>query len=356
MEMGEQGTDMAQSDSEQLEEALAEAQDLVTGLWTGRLLRAAIEVGLFERLDRDPTAAKTLAEELDLDGDKSYRLLRALGHHGLLTEDADRRFALTSVGELFQADHPHSLQDEVLFLHSPEWVSAMFHLPDIIREGEPNGFVREFGCGLFEYVEENPGFATLFNNFMTAASRSQTDAVLTALDGYDFSRFSHVCDVGGGHGHFLCHLLDAHPHLEGTVLDLPSVVAEQSQHWARKLGVEDRCAYLGGDMFDEVPSVDAYFLKWILHDWSDEECVQILSTVHESAPRDSRLFIIEGVVPGPETPHFTKRLDMTMMVHLGGRERTKAEYTTLLNEADWELDQRWEPEQHYISVLEAQKT
>lgn len=353
--MGEKSAD-ATSDPDELEAAMSEAQDLVRGLWSGRLLNAAAQVGLFDQLDDEPTAAETLADELRLDPDKSYRLLRALAHHGVVAEDNERQFALTTVGELFQHNHPHSHQEEILFLHSREWVSAMFHLPDIIREGEPNGFVREYGCGVFEYMADNPEFAELFNNFMTAASRSQTDAVLDALEAYDFSRFSHVCDVGGGHGHLLCHVLEAHSHLEGTVLDLPGVVAEESQHWAHKLGVEDRCTYVGGDMFDEVPSADAYFLKWILHDWSDEECVRILSTIRDAAPSNSRLFIVEAIVPGPETPHFAKRLDSTMMVHLGGRERTEVEYESLLNSAGWDPVERWEPDEFPMSVLEAQQS
>lgn len=343
------------SNSASVEESLEQANDLVTGLWTGQLLRAAVKVGILENLSDEPTTVETLADKLELDADKSYRLLRALGHHGVVTEVEEGHFVLTHVGEFFQEDHPHSQQQELLFFHSPEWVSPMFHLADIVKEGDPNGFVREFGCDLFEYTETNSAFGNVFNNFMTAASRDQTSAVLSALEEYDFTSFSHVCDVGGGHGHLLCHLLEAYPSLEGTVLDLPSVVAEEQQRLAPKLGVEERCTYAGGDMFDEVPSADAYFLKWILHDWSDEECVRILSNIHEAAPSDGRVFIIELVVPGPGTPHFGKHLDMTMMVHLGGRERTKAEYSTLLEKADWKLVEKWDPDQHPMSVLEAEK-
>lgn len=179
--------------------------------------------------------------------------------------------------------------------------------------------------------------------------------VLDALDPYDFSRFSHVCDVGGGRGHLLCHVLEAIPHLRGTVLDLPGVVTEEERRWASKLDVTDRCTYVGGDMFERVPEADAYFLKWILHNWDDEECRQILSTVHEAAPADGRLFVIESVVPGPGTPHFAKRLDVTMMAQVGGRERTEAEYAALLERADWELVERWTPEEGPLSILEAEK-
>lgn len=119
---------------------------------------------------------------------------------------------------------------------------------------------------------------------MSRATADETDAVLDALDAYDFSRFSHVCDVGSGHGHLLCHVLELHSHLDGTVFDLPSVVREDAQHCAPTVGVEAQCAYIGGDMFESVPTADGYFLKHVLDNWNDEECVDILSTIHDAAP------------------------------------------------------------------------
>ncbi|WP_433634386.1 methyltransferase [Halomicrococcus sp. NG-SE-24] len=78
------------------------------------------------------------------------------------------------------------------------------------------------------------------------------------LAGYDWSDVSHVCDVGGGHGHLLCSLLDEHPHLEGIVLERPDVLEEENRLWALEMGVEDRCSYVTGDFFEAVPAADVY--------------------------------------------------------------------------------------------------
>jgi O-methyltransferase domain len=102
----------------------------------------------------------------------------------------------------------------------------------------------------------------------------------------------------------LCGLLVKYPHLRGTALELPSVIAKPELLWADKMGVGDRCTYVPGDMFREVPPADAYMVKRILHGWSDSECVQILSTMHRAAPQHGRVWIMEGVVPGPDTPLF----------------------------------------------------
>jgi hypothetical protein len=152
----------------------------------------------------------------------------------------------------------------------------------------------------------------------------------------------------------MCHVLLANPHLQGTVFDLPGVVRE-GHRWAPELNVAERCTYRGGDMFKEASAADVYFLKWILHKFGDGGCQQILSNVHEAAPPDGRLFVVDTVVPGPGTPHFTKRRDVTMMVQIGGRERTREEYADLLERAEWGIVERRVPEKGPLSILEAAK-
>src|SRR5437773_461785 len=82
--------------------------------------------------------------------------------------------------------------------------------------------------------------------------------VLAALAEHDLSAVGTICDVAGGHGHFACGLLNAYPHLSAIVFDRPEVVAQTDRLWARRLGLADRCRYLGGDMFSEVPAAEAY--------------------------------------------------------------------------------------------------
>jgi ubiquinone/menaquinone biosynthesis C-methylase UbiE len=345
------------ADSERIETLVEAATDLVgtEELWSGQILYTGVELGLFEVLDDDPASASELAAEIGLDTERTYRLLRAMASLDVLDEDEHRRFSLTPVGECFRAEHPHSVRSDLLFNRSREWMRAMLHMPDIVREGDPSGFVREFGCDFFDYVQENPEFGDRYDAMIERAARDHPNQVLDALDAYDFSQFSHICDVGGGRGHLLCHLLKTFPHLRGTVLDLPGVVAEDGRRWAAELGVSDRCTYRSGDMFEAVPEADAYVMKWILHNFDDEECRQILANVHDAAPPDGRLFVVETVVPGPETAHFAKRRDVTMLVQVGGRERTRTEYASLFERTGWELVDTWNPETGSVSVLEAAK-
>ncbi|HJY80819.1 MAG TPA: methyltransferase, partial [Candidatus Binatia bacterium] len=180
------------------------------------------------------------------------------GSLDLLREDTTRTFALAPMGEWLCRDHPHSLRGMTLLEEGPETYATWRHLPALITEGQQNAFVREFGQPVFERAAQNPSYGAVINEAMSSYSRIHTTLVLEALEHYDFSGITHLCDVGGGHGYMLCSLLVQYPHLRGTVLELPSVIAQHELLWADKMGVGDRCTFVPGDMFREVPPADAY--------------------------------------------------------------------------------------------------
>jgi O-methyltransferase domain/Dimerisation domain len=322
-----------------MHDAGAQVIDLIFGRWRSQILYTGVRLGVFEALACGPRSAASVARELDVDTDMLYRLMRALGSLELLHEDHTRIFSLTPMGEWLCRDHLHTLRGMTLLEEGPEHYAAWKHLPALITEGQQNAFAREFGQPCFDYAVQHPGYGAVFNEAMSRYSSMDNALVLEALEPYDFSGISQLCDVGGGHGSTLCSLLAKYPHLRGTVLERPSVIANTALLWAEKLGVGDRCTYVPGDMFQEVPSADAYLVKRVIHDWNDDECRQILATMHRAAPQQDRVWIIEQVVPGPDTPHFSKLFDIHMLIMLTGRERTLEEYAALLEGAGWQYRQ-----------------
>jgi hypothetical protein len=146
-----------------------------------------------------------------------------------------------------------------------------------------------------------------------------------------------------------------HPQLQGTILELESTIKDRHLLWAEKMGLSDRCKYIAGDMFREVPRADAYIMKMILHDWSDKECVSILSNIQKAAPVGARVLVVEHVVPGPETPHFSKLFDIHMMCALTGRERTESEYSDLMQKAGLNYQRTLYPASRSIGIVEGTK-
>ena len=313
-----------------------QVMDLIFGRWRSQVLSAGTELGVFDHLDKQRAkTAEMLATELDADPALLYRLLRAQAAIGLLQEDGSAGFVLTQEGDLLRSDHPQSLNPVARLEEGPQHYALWKHLPAMVRDGKQNAFKREFGRMAFDYALENQDYAARFKQAMTSYSEVQSSLVLEALRGYEFSGLTTFCDVGGGYGHLMCALLLANPTLRGIVIELPEVVKDAGQLWATKLGLQQRCQYVAGDMFEAVPKADAYTLKMILHDWNDAECVKILSKIRSAAAGPAHVFVIEHVVPKHNVPHFSKLFDIHMMCWGAGQERTEAQYNFLLERAGW---------------------
>lgn len=328
--------------------------DLIFGRWRSQTVYAGAALGVFDHIASDHSIeTSTIAMRVGADSHLLYRLLRALASIGLLSEDDGRAFRLTDAGSFLRADHPQSLRGMVLLEEGPEHYAIWKHLVAMLLDGKQNGFVREFGTTGYELALRNPEYGSVFNRAMSSYSALETRWTIAALAGVDVSAIRTLCDVAGGHGHLLCGFLDTYPHLTGLVLDLPQVVSETSRLWAPQLGLSERCRYIGGDMFKEVPAADAYLLKHALHDWNDVECSRLLTNLGRAVIDRGRVFIIERIIAGPEQPDFAKLFDIHMMCGRNGRERTTAEYCDLLATAGWQYVATHRSPEAPLAVIEA---
>ena len=110
------------------------------------------------------------------------------------------------------------------------------------------------------------------------------------------------------------------PQMKGILFDAPPVI-EGARRRIEAEGIADRCEVIAGDFFESVPSGgDAYILKWIIHDWGDERAIAILRNCHRVMTEYGKLLLVEAVVPRSSEPHFSKFIDLNMLVMTGGRE------------------------------------
>ena len=118
----------------------------------------------------------------------------------------------------------------------------------------------------------------------------------------------------------------------------------------------NRCELISGDFFQSVPSgADAIILKWIIHDWNDEQSIAILKNCHSALPEKGKLILVEAVVPATSEPHFSKFIDLNMLVITGGRERTEEEFRKLYEDSGFKLT-RVVPTESPFSVIEGVKS
>jgi ubiquinone/menaquinone biosynthesis C-methylase UbiE len=275
-----------------------------------------------------------------------FRVLRALASLGVFAEEPGRRFRLTPAAEVLRSETPGSKRALAIMM-GEEYFRAWGELLYSVRTGEP-AFDRIFGQPLFAFLSQHPEQAAVFDKAMVGAHGRDTAAM---LDAYDFSTFTSVADIGGGNGTTLCAVLGRHPHLRGTLFDLPGVI-DRARAIVEASELSDRIRLVAGDFFQTAPNgADAYTLRHIIHDWDDERAIRILKNVRRAMEPGGRLLIVETVIPPGNEPCFAKLLDLTMLVAPGGQERTEDEYRTLLGRAGFGLA-RIVPTATHDSVIE----
>jgi O-methyltransferase domain len=301
---------------------------MTMGTFVSRMLTLVANLGVADHMD-GPTEIDKLAVATETNAAALYRVMRALSAVGIFAESAGRMFALTPLGDALRADHPRSLRSLCQMVNEP-WTWVPWGVLDhSVKTGQP-AFDQVFGMSMFEYFEQHPDQSKRFGDAMTSMTLFASAAITSA---YDFSPIKHLVDVGGSHGILLSNIIDKFPTVRGTVFDQPHVVEE-----ARALLVSDlhreRIALVSGDFFEALPSADGYIIKSVLHDWDDASCAKILGNCRAAMEPDGRVLIVEGLVTDSPESVFAKLLDIQMLVVTqGGRERTAAEFGSILRTA-----------------------
>jgi SAM-dependent methyltransferase len=327
---------------------VARLREMIMGFRMTQLLYVAAKLNLADQLATAPQSAHQLAHTVGADASSLRRLLRALAGAGLVVE-TNGTFELTAVGELLRRDRPGSLH-AVAALYGEEWLwRAYGRMLHSVQTGEP-AFTHVHGLSFYDYLSHDPTAAAQFQHAMSEYSRLEADAIAAA---YDFSGHSTVVDIGGGKGTLLAKLLSAHGGLSGVLFDLPEVVLG-ADHVFTLAGVSSRASWVGGDFFSAVPhDGDLYLLKSVLHNWDDEAAARLLQCCHRAMGPHARLLVAERVVPADNAPSEAKLFDINMLVVVGGRERTEAEYRELFKRSGFALA-RVIPTNSPLSLIEAQ--
>ena len=312
-----------------------------------RVVCTIAELGVADQIESgSPQSVASLADATGTHEHSLYRMMRFLASHGVFQERQNGEFDHTPLSYCLRSDAEGSFRAAGRMLH--RMFAAWDGLHHTALTGEP-AFNEVYGQGVFAYVATHPDLGPILDAGMTAIHGYETAAMLEA---YDFSNFGVLADIGGGNGSLISAVLERYPQLKGILFDLGHVV-ERARHRLQSSGVSDRCSVIEGSFFESVPSgADAYLFRHIIHDWSDELCIQILSHCGKVIPRDGTLLIVEAVVPTGNEPSLAKDFDMTMMAFPGGIERTEEEYVSLLDRAGFRLTSVT-PTASMVSVIES---
>ncbi|KAK7321406.1 hypothetical protein VNO77_32025 [Canavalia gladiata] len=305
-------------------------------------LKCAVDLGIPDVIHNygKPMPLSHLISSLPIHPSKThfvYRLMRILihsgffFHHNVTENELEVEYVLTDASILLLKNNPFSVTPFLHAMLDPILTNPWNQFSNWLKNSDTTPFETVYGISLWDYAGGEPKLNQLFNDGMASDARLITSLVIEKCKEV-FAGVESLVDVGGGTGTMAKTVARSFPHLECTVFDLPHVVAG--------LQGSENLKYVGGDMFEAIPPADAIMLKWILHDWSDEECVNILKKCKEAITqkgKEGKVIIIDMVVENEkrddESVETQLFFDMLMMVLVTGKERNKKEWTKLITSA-----------------------
>ncbi|AES77702.1 Isoflavone-7-O-methyltransferase 6 [Medicago truncatula] len=286
--------------------------------------------------------------------DNVQRLMRYLAHNGFFEiitnqelENEEEAYALTVASELLVKGTELCLAPMVECVLDPTLSTSFHNLKKWVYEEDLTLFAVNLGCDLWEFLNKNPEYNTLYNDALASDSKMINLAMKDC--NLVFEGLESIVDVGGGNGTTGKIICETFPKLTCVVFDRPKVV--------ENLCGSNNLTYVGGDMFISVPKADAVLLKAVLHDWTDKDCIKILKKCKEAVTSDGKrgkVIVIDMVINEKKDENQLTQIKLLMNVTIScvnGKERNEEEWKKLFIEAGFQ-DYKISPFTGLMSLIE----
>ncbi|KAK5584837.1 hypothetical protein RB653_006454 [Dictyostelium firmibasis] len=300
---------------------------LAGGHITSKLFNVLMKYSICDIINESPKHYKDIAIIINFNEFSCYRLLRYFVPFGLFKEN-DGVFSITDKSKrLILGGSVHS---QCKKMSSIEYFKLFESIPDSLLQNKNLGPSSLGYSGFWDIFKDNQDFKLLFTEGMREYSNLSLPTILNKTD---FSSFNSVVDVGGAHGWVVGKLVEKYQNLNGIIFDLDVVInspINKIQH--------PRVQYVSGSFFESVPSADCYVLKFILHDWADEKCLEILKTISKSMKENSKIYIFDSIIDPANYKKEILFLDMCVFQFFNGKERTINQWRQLYDTAGFNID------------------
>lgn len=306
--------------------------DLIEAFRRSKTMFTAVRLGVFNVLAQNsPQSPEELAVMLNVNPSALTRLLDGCVALGLLEKEGDAYGNAPLAARYLAANSPDTLANYIIYSDQSLY-QLWAHLDDAVREGA-NRWTQAFGNrdALFDHYFRDEAATAAFLGGMHGFGQIASPLIVRA---FDLSRFQYLVDLGGATGHLAVAACEAYPNMRATVLDLSRVERFAREHIARS-SAADRIQVIAGDFFTgDLTKGDLYYLGRILHDWSEDKITRLLRKVFDALPSGGALLIGETLINADRSgPVSSLMQDLNMLVCTDGKERTFAEYQTLLRDA-----------------------
>lgn len=310
--------------------------------WQSRALDVAARLDIATVLGDTALDTKEIASHVGSNADATARLLRMLAAMGVFEETAAQVYRNNKLSNFLRTDQPNNVRAMIL-MHNSEAMSRPWfeQLERGVREGIPP-FHLAHGEDLFDFSDHHADFDKLFSAAMDSVEVLTGDSFATD---FDWGRFERIIDIGGSRGTKSLAILRRHAHLAALVVDRAQVIAEAQAYWrARPATGTERLHFQAGDLLATIPPAqndkDIYLLSGVLHGFDDETCIQALANLaRASGSSGAPVAVMEMVLPERKADLASASFDMQMFMGTRGRERTLAQWQSLLTRSGMALEE-----------------
>ncbi|CCL98643.1 uncharacterized protein FIBRA_00645 [Fibroporia radiculosa] len=353
--------------------------------YSSRALHVAVEARLADILaEADPELgmdSKTISVRTGIPQHNLAQVLRPLCSMYIFKEIKPGYFANNETSGQMVNDEPFR---SWLLVHGLTIYTASTKLPAVLfdtgkiqgRSSTRTAFQEALGTDLsfWEYLEQDTQPSD-----GTKKARREVDTFTLAMVGggrvhstplyadYPWESLGDgtLVDVGAGVGGMSLDLAKQFPRLRFVLQDRPSVISGAEAVWKRELPhmiSTNRVQFMAHDFFADQPvkGASVYLMRYIMHDWPDEQCITILSKLRDIMGPHSRILAVDQILhptvgsaylnpaPAPLPPNYghvqllSHMRDLNMLALFNGMERTPEDFASLAERAGLKMVKIWE--------------
>ena len=299
---------------------------LIQGFVTSEILIVAAKNDLYSHLTSSKYTVSKLAKKLKMDYASFKRICVALDALEIIALDGENITTTENTAFLNLINSPHIC----------DGYAVVGVMDEALKSGK-SAWEHIYGKDFYTYLSGDPEKRKQFNRWCDNTAKVW---MLPIISNRLFTTSGKIVDVGGGHGYFLAELLKKNELANGVLFDQEIPVKEAQRIFPANLN--KRIKFIAGDFFQDIPvGGDLYIICRTLLNWSEEEAILILKNIYKSMRRNSRLIVVDYLIPTKAHPNYTNAVlsDVFLLPTFGGCVYTEEKWRELITQAGFKVEQ-----------------